>query len=108
MSLDAVTEEPHHEYSSFRVRGKIFVTIPPTEKVIHVFVAEEDREPALAANPDFIKKLLWGGKVVALRVTLESANANTVRSLVNKAYEARVRKDAGPKRSKTSGRASKS
>ena len=31
MSLEAVTEEPHHTYSSFRVRGKIFVTVPPDE-----------------------------------------------------------------------------
>jgi hypothetical protein len=26
LSLEAVTEEPHHNYSSFRVRSKIFVT----------------------------------------------------------------------------------
>ncbi len=44
MSMDAVTEEPHHQYSSFRVRGKIFVTIPPAEDVIHVFVGEQERE----------------------------------------------------------------
>ena len=60
LSLEAVTEEPHHNYSSFRVRGKIFATIPPEEEFIHVFVAEEDREPALAMYPDFIEKLLWG------------------------------------------------
>ena len=42
MSLEAVTEEPHHDYSSFRVRGKIFVTVPPDEEVVHVFVGEED------------------------------------------------------------------
>jgi hypothetical protein len=29
LSLDEVTEAPHHELSSFRVRGRIFVTIPP-------------------------------------------------------------------------------
>ena len=38
LSLDAVTEEPHHTYSSFRVRGKIFVTIPPEETHLHVFI----------------------------------------------------------------------
>jgi hypothetical protein len=48
MSLEAVTEEPHHNYSSFRVRGKIFVTMPPDEEFIHVFVGEEDRQSALA------------------------------------------------------------
>jgi hypothetical protein len=98
MSLEAVTEEPHHDFSSFRVRGKIFVTIPPAEDAIHVFVEEEDREKALVIYPEFVEKLLWGAKVVGLRVTLASATPAAVRSLVSRAYEARVRKDAGPKR----------
>jgi YjbR len=108
MSLDVVTEEPHHHYSSFRVRGKIFVTIPPDEDVIHVFVGEEDRESALALYPDFIEKLLWGGKAVGLRVVLASAKPTVVKSLIDKAYQTRVRKDASPKASRASGRASKS
>jgi negative regulator of genetic competence, sporulation and motility len=52
LSLAEVTEAPHHEYSSFRVRGKIFVTVPPKEDAIHVFVEEEDREQALALYPE--------------------------------------------------------
>ena len=101
LSLEAVTEEPHHEYSSFRVRGRIFVTVPPAEDVIHVFVGEEDREPALAVYPEFIGKLLWGGKVVGLRVTLATAVPAVVKSLVSRAYETRVHKDAGPKAGRT-------
>jgi YjbR len=102
MSLEAVTEAPHHDYSSFRVRGKIFVTVPPAEEVIHVFVEEEDREPALALYPQFMEKLLWGGKAVGLRIALASANPGAVKALVSKAYETRVRKDAGPRKSKAS------
>jgi len=98
MSLEAVTEEPHHDFSSFRVRGKIFVTIPPAEDVIHVFLEEEDREKALLMHPEFVEKLLWGGKVVGLRVTLAQATPVSVKSLVSRAHETRVRKDAGPKR----------
>lgn len=98
MSLEAVTEEPHHDYSSFRVRGKIFVTIPPDEEFIHVFVGEEDRERALALYPEFTEKLLWGGKVMGLRVRLASAKATAVKALVSRAYETRVQKDAGPRK----------
>lgn len=101
MSLEAVTEEPHHNFSSFRVRGKIFVTIPPDKEFIHIFVGEEDREPALALHPEFIEKLLWGSKVLGLRVQLASAQATVIKSLVAKAYETRVRKDAGPKAKRT-------
>ena len=97
MSLAAVTEEPHHDYSSFRVRGKIFVTIPPDGQFIHVFVDEEDRERTLAVHPDFVEKLFWGDKVLGLRVHLAPAAPAVVRSLVDKAYEARVRKDAAPR-----------
>ena len=97
LSLEAVTEEPHHHYSSFRVRGKIFVTIPPDEEFIHVFVAEEDREPALALYPEFVEKLFWGSKVLGLRVHLAAAKPAVVKALVSRAYETRVRKDAGPK-----------
>ena len=98
MSLEAVAEEPHHDYSSFRVRGKIFVTIPPDEAFIHVFVGEEDREAALAMYPEFTEKLHWGSKVLGLRVHLASAEPAVVKALVSKAYATRVLKDAGPKK----------
>ena len=41
LSLPDATEEPHFNYSSFRVRGKIFATVPPDEsdKVLVEFVA---------------------------------------------------------------------
>ena len=94
MSLEAVTEEPHHEYSSFRVMGKIFMTIPPEEEFIHVFVGEEDRDHALALYPGFVELLFWGGKAVGLSVALESANSTVVQALVTKAYQTRVRRNA--------------
>ena len=97
LSLETVTEEPHHHFSSFRVRGKIFVTVPPDEEFIHVFVGEEDRETALALYPNFLEKLLWGSKVLGLRVHLQAATPNAVKSLIDKAYATRVLKDAGPK-----------
>ena len=69
-----VTEEPHHAFSSFRVRGKIFVTVPPDETHLHVFVDEDEREQAPAVGPEFLEQLLWGGEVVGLRVTLPCAD----------------------------------
>jgi hypothetical protein len=99
LALEAVTEEPHHNYSSFRVRGKIFATIPPDEDFLHVFVGEEDRQQALALCPDYVEKLLWGSKVLGLRVALAPARPTVVKSLVSKAYETRVQRDASPKTS---------
>jgi hypothetical protein len=86
LSLPDATEEPHFEYSSFRVRGKIFVTVPPDGKHIHVFVGEPDRELALALHPAFVEKLVWGGKVRGLRVLLSKASPTVVSRLVRVAW----------------------
>ena len=87
LSLPEVTEEPHFDKASFRVHGKIFVTVPPDEKHIHVFVAEQDRELALAMYPEFVEKLMWGKRVAGLRVVLAKAKPAVVNSLVRKAWE---------------------
>ena len=92
LSLPECEEEPHFDRTSFRVRGKIFVTARPADSHIHVFVPEAIREPALAMHPHHVSKLLWGGKVVGLRVELTSAPATLVRDLVRSAWESRAPK----------------
>jgi hypothetical protein len=86
MALPGTTEEPHHHFSSFRVNGKIYVTVPPDEEHIHVFVTEAEREVALATSPGFVEKLLWGSKVVGVRVTLAKATPSAVKALVAQAH----------------------
>jgi hypothetical protein len=92
LSLPETTEAPHHQFSSLRVRGRIFVTIPPGEQVIHVFVGEEDRERTLAMYPDWAEKLMWGAKALGLRITLAPAPAAVVKALVRAARDARAAK----------------
>jgi hypothetical protein len=92
LSLPEVTEEPHFNYSSFRVRGKIFVTVPPEGDHVHVFVPDEDREVALALQPDAVEKLHWGAKVVGLRVALARAKPALVNRLVSQAWTAKAPK----------------
>lgn len=87
LSLPAVTEEPHHTYGSFRVRGKIFVTVPPEQDRVHVFVGDEARDQAIAMYPEFVEKLMWGKKALGVRVTLEKADAAAVKRLVRLAWE---------------------
>ena len=86
MSLPEVTEEPHFAYTSFRVKGRIFATAPPDGGHLHIFVADEDREQALVMEPEFIEKLLWGGKVRGLRVALPRAKRRVVARLLKKAW----------------------
>ncbi len=87
LSLPETTEEPHHHYGSFRVRGKIFVTLPPGNEFIHIFLPEAERELALAMDPGFLEPVLWGSKVLGVRARLPVARKSTVLDLVRKAYE---------------------
>jgi hypothetical protein len=86
LSLPKTTEAPHHKYSSFRVGGKIYATVPPDGEHLHVFVDEVEREHAIALAPDAFEKLFWGKSAVGLRVTLGAAKAATVERLLHCAW----------------------
>lgn len=86
LSLPEASEEPHFHFSSFRVRGKIFATVPPEKTHLHLFVDEVAREAALATDSAFVEKLLWGGKVRGLRVTLANAKPSVVEHLLAQAW----------------------
>jgi hypothetical protein len=87
LALPEVTEEPHFDYTSFRVRGKIFLTAPPGERHAHLFVGEEERELALALHPEFVEKLMWGARASGLRIELAKAKPAVVERLIRKAWE---------------------
>jgi hypothetical protein len=82
LSLPEATEQPHFEYTSFRVNGKIFATAPPSGEHLHVFVEEEQRAPLIAAEPEVYTALHWGSKVVGIRVTLAHVNTGAVNRLL--------------------------
>lgn len=92
MSLPEVTEEPHHQSTSFRVRGKIFVTAPPNGDCIHVFIDETAREQAIALYPSFVEKLFWGSKVWGIRVILAAATSSVVKGFILSAWASKAPK----------------
>ena len=88
LSLPGVIEAPHHDYNSWRVgkAKRIFVTIPPDQAHLHIFVDEAAREQALLLHATFAEKLWWGAKVLGLRVNLAAANAAVVKALIRQAW----------------------
>ena len=92
LGLPETTEAPHFNFGSFRVRGKIFVTVPPEGGYIHVFVDEQERLLALAMYPDAIEPLYWGEKVAGVRVNLRKAKSVAVRHLVTVAWKTKAPK----------------
>jgi hypothetical protein len=92
LSLPEVTEEPHFDLSSFRVKGKIFTTVPPGETHLHVFVDGTELELMPAAQPKAYEKLFWGKRVAGLRVTLAAAKADDVKGLIRTAWRRKAPK----------------
>jgi hypothetical protein len=93
LSMPAAHEEPHFNYSSFRVNGKIFATVPPGDEILNIFVAEEQRERALAVDPEFIEKLPWGKQIVGLRISLANAKPKVVKQLLFQAWARKAPKN---------------
>ena len=92
MKLLGSTESPHHRYTSFRVRGRIYATAPMEGGSLHVFVDEEDRDRMLRLHPATYQKLGWGRKVVGLRVELASARPDDVQALLRAAWQRKLPK----------------
>ena len=87
LALPDVTEEPHFHFTSFRIAGRIFATMPPGDRLLHVFVPEEDREVAVAAHPDICESLQWGKRVIGVKIDLEAASESLVTDLIRAAYD---------------------
>ena len=92
LALPEATEEPHFDFISFRVRGKIFATVPPDEEYLHVFLGEEARAAALEKHCAFAEELRWGKKVLGLRISLAEASVAAVRELLGEAWRGKAPK----------------
>jgi hypothetical protein len=90
MKLLGTTESPHHRYTSFRVRGRIFATAPLEGGLLHVFVDEVDRDRMTVLDPSVYAKLGWGKKIVGLRVALDAAKPEDVQALLRAAWQRKL------------------
>jgi hypothetical protein len=92
LSLPDATEEPHFHFTSFRINGKIFATMPPSNDLLHVFAPEDDREAAIAAHPEVCETLHWGKRVVGVKISLGRVSRSLVEDLLRAAYDSKSKK----------------
>ena len=92
LSLPEATEQPHFELWSFRVRGKIFATVPPEGGHLHVFVDDDAVRAAVRADASAFEALHWGKKLVGLRVSLANAKPGAVRDLLQASWRRKAPK----------------
>jgi hypothetical protein len=86
LALPEATEQPHHDLTSFRVRGKIFATMPPEGGRLHIFLPDEQVASYCAEFPHAVEELRWGQKLRGCRVVLARADRPLVRELLDESW----------------------
>jgi hypothetical protein len=89
LALPETTEQPHFERTSFRVRGKIFATMPPDGHTANVLLREEDARAAAEAF-DGVELLWWGRRLSGVRVVLGKVDRAVVAELLEDAWYRRA------------------
>lgn len=92
LALPEATEEPHFDLGSFRVRGRIFATVPPGGGALRIFVAEEETLALVAGAPDVYAELRWGRRLSGVEVRLAAADPAEVGELLRDAYRRKAPK----------------
>jgi len=92
LALPEVTEEPHFDSTSFRIRGKIMATALADELFLNVMLKEPAREPFLTMHPDALEELVWGKKIWGVRVNLDHAGSDLVADLLEQSWKERAPK----------------
>jgi hypothetical protein len=92
LSLPETTEQAHFEKSSFRIGGKIYATVPPGGRYLHVFVDEHEVRACVADDPSAFEELHWGKNLAGVRVDLRVADREMVFELLEEAWRRRAPK----------------
>lgn len=85
LALPEVTEQPHHDMTSFRVRGRIFATVPDTEH-LRIMLDEHEIRAAVSENPRSFHEFYWGKRLACLVVDLGDVTAPRIRELLTEAW----------------------
>ena len=85
LALPEASQEDHHGMESFRVRGKIFATVPDATH-LRVMVDELGIRAAVAGDPGACQELYWGHRLAGVVVDLRRASTDLVRELLTDAW----------------------
>jgi hypothetical protein len=85
LGLAETTEQDHHGIPSWRVRGKIFATVPD-EHHIRVMVDQDDIRAVVGQYPDACAEFWWGSRLACVVVDLRSAPDRLVNELLLDAW----------------------
>ena len=85
LALPEATEEDHFGRPSFRVRGRIFATLPDPEH-LNVMIDVMDVDGVIKEDPAACEPLMWGKQLRGVRVRLRVAAPELVHDLLAAAW----------------------
>lgn len=85
LALPEATEQDHHGMASFRVRGKIFATVP-NDGHPRVMVEEAEICAAVAEYSTICTESYWGKRLACVVITLAAAPPELLRELLAEAW----------------------
>lgn len=91
LALPESAEQDHFGNPSFRVRGKIFATVPDAGHV-NVMIDPFDVDAAIRAAPESCEELWWGKELRGVRVSLPKANPRMIDRLLREAWKRKAPK----------------
>lgn len=89
LALPEAVERDHHGFPSFRVREKIFATVPDGDTV-RIMLDADAAEGAASADPEWCTVLHWGARISGVAVHLPAADRATVTDLLADAWRRRA------------------
>jgi hypothetical protein len=84
-------EQEHFGNPSFRVRGRIFATVPD-DIHLNVMIDPFDVDAVVRSEPESCAQLLWGKEVRGVRVSLSKATPTLVDELLRAAWKRKAPK----------------
>ena len=91
LALPEVIEQDHCGNPSFRIRGRIFATVPDAEH-LNVMIDPFDVEAVVREDPDACEELRWGKEIRGVRVSLNKAGSTMVETLLETAWRRKAPK----------------
>jgi hypothetical protein len=91
LALPEVIEQDHWGNPSFRIRGRIFATLPD-EGHVNVMIDPFDVEAVVREDPDTCEELRWGKEVRGVRGSLNKAGSTMVETLLETAWRRKAPK----------------
>ncbi len=86
LALPESVEQDHHGRPSFRVRGRIFATLPRPDR-INVMLDAPGILTAVQSHPAVCEEVWWGKRLAAVRVDLRRSDAELLADLLADAWE---------------------